>query len=146
MNVEANVTVTMIRASDGEPFPLYTSPRPEGARRSRGTKTIRADNGDIFYLRITIQPTFRWLESNCLAVRVRYTDSSNNENGRGFEFPRISRPVVPRMITVNLRPCYVWHYEDEKWFMASTRFFCDKVGYNFYVKANTQVYSANHAP
>ena len=117
MLTRQNISVTLIRQSDGKEFPEFSYARTTEVEKIYSYSAIKAEHADIFFPRVIIDRSFDWKESNSLAVRVNY--SRNWNEGPCLEFPRIPKPASPTAITLDLRQIFLW---DAGWKNASSQF------------------------
>ena len=117
MRPREKISVSLMRASDDQPFPLYGPEKDHSSTR----ETIQVMPGDIFYPRIKVASDFKWHKSNILAIRVNY---SHGHFGGCCEFPWLKKPKTPVPLIVDLRRSFVW---SDRWNTVSTQFFCGEV-------------------
>ena len=123
------ITVELIRASDGVPYPDFEI--KEFADKDRiNSRTIRVSEGDNFFPRITVTRNFAWYDANVLEVAVNYDNARLPRREHYFQFSRIAKPKTPEPITTDLRYCPIKSNILGLWQAFSVQFRLAKVWLN----------------
>ena len=125
-----NISISLIRASDGETVPICTNRQYDELKSNRSKPDITTylvNDGDTFFFRVTVRSNFEWSKSNLLETRIKY-DHSNVRKAQEFDYPWVARPDVDRQeVTVDLDRCYTWEDDVGEWRSNTTRFLHTKV-------------------
>ena len=131
---KSNFAVSLIRASDGEVFPICTNREYSEASSNSYDKTCLVNDGDTFFIRVDVKHNFGWRKSNALLVQVKYNHPTSifyhveqdRQYDHRYDFPLIAKPEGDRQaVTVDLDRCYTWNGID--WRSNTTRFLHIKV-------------------